>query len=296
MADAKPTEKKPAPAKAEQKAAPSDSGTEATEENDEELKTDSESDGTDAESVAEVDKPKKKGGFQRRIDKLNAAKADAQRERDFWREEAMKHAPKNAARSEAPIEPPARNEHDEPQPEQFDNYKSYVKAMTAWTVKDEARKAERAVAKTRVLDEQKKIHKTHVDRVSAFAAKTDDFEEQLSNLDDVHGSAALAEVIMTSDHGPEILYELAKNPDEARRIVALSPLAVARELGKIESRFSKAPSAEAEEPEPRKLTKAPKPLEPVTAKSGSATKSIFDPNISQADYERLRRKQRSADG
>src|SRR5690348_10626658 len=40
---------------------------------------------SDESKDTEKGKPKKKGGFQRRIDKLNAAKSEFQREAEYWK-------------------------------------------------------------------------------------------------------------------------------------------------------------------------------------------------------------------
>jgi hypothetical protein len=47
--------------------------------------------------------------------------------------------------------------------------------------------------------------------------------------------------IMESDFGPDLLYWLAKHPEECRRIAGLSPVSSARELGRIEERIQPAP-------------------------------------------------------
>jgi len=83
---------------------------------------------------------------------------------------------------------------------------------------------------------------------------------------------------------------LAKDKAEFDRINSLNPIAAAKEFGKIESKIS-ANSSEEKKPEPKKITKAPQPIVPVGSKGGSASKSIDDPNISQKEYERLRREQ-----
>lgn len=66
--------------------------------------------------------------------------------------------------------------------------------------------------------------------------------------------------ILDSDIGMEMLYHLAKNPDEVDRIEALNPFAAARELTKLEDKLSAPPSAtpSKKEEEPAKGSAAPK--------------------------------------
>ena len=130
----------------------------------------------------------------------------------------------------------------------------------------------------------------HRERVKSFADKTEDFMDVIEAVDDIPVSAALQEIIVSSENGPELMYELAKNREEYERIAKLSPLAVARELGKLEVKL--AARASEQKAEPKKLTKAPQPIEPVgSGGAGKVRKSITDPDISQAEYERLRREQ-----
>ena len=115
----------------------------------------------------------------------------------------------------------------------------------------------------------------------------------LAEVDDIPLSPVLRDIFLSSENGPELAYELAKNRDEFKRVCALPPLAAAREMGKLESRLEpKSPSAALAS---TKTTKAPKPLDPVgTSGKGSAKKSLSDPGLSQKEYEELRAPQRAA--
>jgi hypothetical protein len=141
-----------------------------------------------------------------------------------------------------------------------------------------------------VQAEREKIQSAHVERVKSFVETHDDFEELMQDLDGIPVPAAIHEGIVTSEHGPALMYELAKNPEEFKRICALPPIAAARALGLLEAKLASAPEAK---PEPKKTTKAPEPIAPVSSKGASREKTIFDPDLTQAEYERLRAKQRT---
>ena len=114
-------------------------------------------------------------------------------------------------------------------------------------------------------------------------------EDVLSEVEHIPVSLAVNNVILDSEHGPEIAYELAKNPKEYERINKLPPLAAARELGKIEARISQA-SSEKKKPETNKITQAPKPMNPLKGGKRAPVKSLYDADrMSQAEYEALRR-------
>lgn len=79
-------------------------------------------------------------------------------------------------------------------------------------------------------------------------------------------SPVVAVAIKDSDHGVDIAYRLASNPEEAKRISALSPLEQARELGRMEAGIEHEKAAEQRKAErteqrreARRVSNAPKP-------------------------------------
>ncbi len=255
---------------------------------------DSEADGSDEEQEAKDlvdDKPKKKSGIQRRVDKLNARNAASRQEAEYWKQQALKGA--NDSKADAPkVDKPVVDTAGKPDPDTFETHAEYVEALTDWKLEQRDQAKQETERKTQLKTEQQKAMEAHTTRVKSFAEKNDDFEEVIESVDDVQVSPTIRELIITSDNGPELMYELAKNRAEFERINKLSPLAAARELGKIESRLASSKTDDSESEEPKKLTKAPKPIEPVgKSGKGAVAKSINDPNLSQAEYERLRREQ-----
>ncbi len=70
-------------------------------------------------------------------------------------------------------------------------------------------------------------------------------------------------VIVEADEPHKVLKHLGDNPDEASRILGLSPVAMARAIGALEVRLSQPKSKPA-------ASKAPAPIVPVSARSASA--------------------------
>jgi len=240
----------------------------------------------------EEERPKKKGGFQRRIDKLNARYSAAQAEIEHWKTVALKSGADDSRKPEPKADLSKSVQPDgKPVADNFESHAEYVEALTDWKL-EQRLKARDAEEQRRSLEaEQQRAQREHFERVQTFAKQHDDFEEALSDVDDIPVSAAFQELIVTSDQGPALMYELAKNRKEYERIAQLSPLACARELGKIETRIAaRASEASAKKPEP-KTTKAPKPIEPVGGSKGTVQKSLDDPDLSFAEYERMRREQ-----
>jgi hypothetical protein len=277
----------PAETSVEQKKS-EDSETLETEAKDDESEAD-DSEESEAKD-SEADKGKKKTGIQRRVDKLTKAKREAQQEAEYWKRRALEGATDSKHDAQTVDKPEAKAAEGKPDPEKFETHAEYVEALTDWKLEQREKAAKAEAAKTQFETDQQKAKQAHAERVKAFAEKTEDFAEMMENLDDVPASPALEQLIVSSANSAELLYELAKNPDEAKRIAALPPLSLARELGKIEARLSKQAS-EAQKPEPKKLTNAPKPIDPVSAGKGVVRKSISDPDLPFAEYERLRREQ-----
>lgn len=243
---------------------------------------DEESDTEEEESQDE--KPKKRRGYQRRVDKLKSRLTDREREIEFWKQKALSATP---PKQDEPVTQ-SQSSDGEPDPNDFETHAAYVKALTSWETKRLLAQEKEESRKREAKSESEKRTSSFRDKVKTFAETKDDFEDVIEAVDDIPMSVAVQEVILESDIGPELMYELAKDKDEYARICKLTPLAAARELGKIEARLSK--SAETKQTSQASKPKAPPPLTPVGSKSSGSKKS-FDPNWSQSEYERWREAQ-----
>jgi hypothetical protein len=75
---------------------------------------------------------------------------------------------------------------------------------------------------------------------------------------------AVIDAIFHEPLGHELAYELARTPDDLRRLASLSPVAAAREVGKRLTRLEAASSGPAKTTEPP-TSKAKAPIKPVDA-------------------------------
>lgn len=113
-------------------------------------------------------------------------------------------------------------------------------------------------------------------RVQFSAGKYPDYEA-VAHSNAWSPTPTMLEVILDSDHGPDIAYHLGKNLSEAHRIASLTPARQAAELGKLEALVT-APKPARKQP--------PAPINPVGGQSGSGQK---DPNkMSMAEYVKWR--------
>jgi hypothetical protein len=258
------------------------SETESQEEENAEGEDESESD----EAKAVTKKPLK--GFKKRIDKLSRQRADAEREAEYWKslvlkgkeEPAVKHDPKPEALEGKPIA------------DSYATHAEFVEALADWKVEQRLKAGKEEDAKKALLTQARQKVDSYVKKSEDFEKTHEDFHEVLESVDDIPFSHELKELLLDSDNGPELTYELAKARAEYERISKLSGTALAREFGKFEAKINL--SKDSEKKPQIKTTKAPAPISPVGGNSTSLTKkSIYDPGLSQAEYEALRNKQRA---
>lgn len=254
----------------------------ATEDNEPGDKEENDDENPDTEA-----KPKKKGGFQKRIDKLNKRMSAVEQEREYWRQEALR-----VQQSKGPADKPEKVEtkpdtSKRPKADDFASHDEYVEALTDYTLEQKLAAKEIKQKEDAVKTEAKTKREKHDERVSKFMASHDDWDDVVEAVGNVRTSITFDQAIVASEHGPEIMYELAKNPKELARICALSPIQAAMELGKVESRITK-PSDSSDK---KTTSKAPPPISPVRTRGASNVKSLYDESLSQHEFEKLRAEQ-----
>ncbi len=222
--------------------------------------------------------PKKKGGFQKRIDKLTREKAELEA-RVAKLETSTKEELKAAVKDDGP-------------PDQllFDTQAEYIAAL----VKYETAKAKKELRTELKATEEEKVVKaqenTWRERVKAAHEAHPDLEELLEQ--DLPVSPAVNAVLLDSEVGGELLYHLAANPEELAKISKLSPIAAAKALGLLEDKLIKAGEKKpSDELKPEvKVTKATKPITPVSGGKGSAGQKSPD-DMTLAEYRQWRESQ-----
>jgi hypothetical protein len=192
------------------------------------------------EEPTPADKHKRAGGWQRKIQKLENEIARL-----------------SAGQQTQPAQPTQPAKELTPE-EKFDQYVS--KAV------------ERRLAAAEQERAQQQAAAEFQRRTQEVRAAHPDFDEAVEALN-VPVDSPVGQALLTSEHGPAIMYQLATNPDVLARISALPPLAAVREIGRLEAQASAtaAPKKTAPTPVPRKP--APVPITPVTARGQSAVKS-----------------------
>lgn len=203
--------------------------------------------------AAEAEERKRRGGFQRKIEKL---------ERDIAARDALLAA--RQAQPQTPTEPK----------EQTANEKAaaYIAAQV-----------EQKLAEREAVRAQAEAQAAFAQRMAAARQVHADFDDVVLAAD-APVAPAVGEALLTSEHGPEIMYSLASNPGELARLNALSPVAAAREIGKLEAKFASAPAPKPPVVAARKPP--PAPITPVQARGVSNVKPVSQ--MTQAEFNAWR--------
>lgn len=234
------------------------------------------SEATAEESEDSSAEPKKAKGVQKRIDELTHNWRSTERDRDYWRELALKNQQPQQQPQQLPEESP-------PKEEDFEDYNDYLKAEARYVVKEELKAEREAIRQESESTERQKegarIQADFMSRADAARGRYGDFDAVAFNPA-IPISEGMMEVILRSDRGPDMAYYLGKNPDVAQKISAMTPYMAASEMGKLETSLSAQ----------KKETKAPDPVEPIG--SGTSKSKELDEIQDINEWAALRRKQK----
>lgn len=147
---------------------------------------------------------------------------------------------------------------DKPERTKYASDEEYQDALADWKADQRIAKRERERAEAQARAEFEEIESNWTKQVEKIKAEIDDYEEVISEAN-IPISDVLSIALKEHPEGAELLYFLAKNPDEARRLSRMRPVGAIRALDSLARELS-APEAE---PEPPKTSKAPEPISPV---------------------------------
>ena len=232
-------------------------------------------------------KPKPKGGFQRKIERLKAqADAREQRIRELEAERQRYATP--------PQEQVPRQPQGPPKPEDFPNdYEAYNRAIIRYEARQELEselqarvKAQREAAEQRA---QHEIDQRWYQGVSALKREATDFEETLEDVSHIPVMPWLQAAIKRDKDGAKLAYELAKHPEEFQRIAEIQdPLEALSALGEFRGSLK----ATAAPQQPRKVaSEAPAPIRPVGQSAGGTRVSRPLDELPYQDYKRARERE-----
>jgi hypothetical protein len=248
-----------------------------------------EDEATEAEG-SEVPKPKK-NRFQERIDEV----VGKQRETERKLEEALAKL-QNLQQEPKPEPEPIKAVADTttgPRPDELkedgtEKYPlgefdpNYIKDLTLHTLREERDNEKRLSmqAEQEKQDAQVKLEiaESWTEKLGPAKERYPDFQEKgeqlftsFESIDQKYGEY-LATTLMTLDYGPDVLYYLSNNLDEADKIIKSGPTKAVIAFGRIEAKFADA-AAEKQLSKPR-VSKAPAPPGHLNKGTSSAKAAI----------------------
>ena len=220
-------------------------------------------------------------GVQKRIDRAVREKYEAQAEAKMLKERLDRIEQNIQERVAKPID------NSEPRIDNFDDFDAYVAAKAEWIaskkINETLNERERRSAEERAAAAHYQAVDGWNQRLEKATAELPDFKEVIESSD-VPMSDFMRDAIVESDLGPKVAYWLANNPEEAKKIASMSPLATVKAIGRIEERLESQAKA------PKKPTAAPEPLKPV---GGKASVQKDPGQMSDAEYLEWRKKGRA---
>jgi hypothetical protein len=222
------------------------------------------------EDTGEAPKPKP-GRFQQRISELVQARRKADDETRFWRDKAL--AAEQAAQPKAPKAEDYNGDVD-----RFENDRTqYLTEMSARQANISQIRAPELVAQREVerhdAEYQSVLEENWQSRVAE--AQKDPNWAAVALSQSVPVDAVMGEFIKSIDRGPDVLFQLGKNPELAARISELPERAKIAELVRLELSLA-APKA-------KPVSNAPRPPDTVDGGSEGAGE---DPEKMNADQWR----------
>lgn len=235
-----------------------------------------ETEDTDAEEQPKgEDKPKPRGGFQKKIDRLIKQVASTNEELAAERRKTAELEAKNGKQPEK-----VATSQGEPDRNDFANDIEYVKALAKWEVRQEMKlEAEREVREA-AEDKQRTFVKNYNEKVVEAKATHEDWDEVVNQDLDIPGTVGLA--ILRMPNGPEVAYQLGKNPELAEELMQMDELEA---IGKIWELSKELGKSTEEEPEKKEKKAIPPPIRTVSAGT-TRTSTVSIDKTSIAEYKR----------
>ncbi len=238
-----------------------------------------------AEAEEQKDKPKAKGGFQSRIDRL--IRQNSALEEQLAAERARKAGEQQQQQRTVPAD-------EEPKREQFQSDAEYYKASAKWEVRQEIRAEKEREQRELAAAEEKARNDAYNKRVAESKAKHEDWLEVVNQPIIIPNG--VHEAIKEMDNGPEVAYFLGNHPELCEELMEMSASKATGMIWgiseKLEGEKSEENEEEEEEKPEAKAKEEEKPerkkYEPIRPVGGSNKSSVPLDKMSMADYKKAR--------
>ena len=164
-----------------------------------EEETEEEGDGEEEKEGDEPPKPKRTGGFQRKIERLV-------RENEYlarrFHELAQQQRPQQPPPPQQPQQQPVAD--GRPRQDQFDSYDEYLDKLTDWKLEARLQQEHAAQAQRHQAAQQQERLTGWQQRVGQFKNEAPDFEDVLESVDHINLQPILQQAIMVDALGPKL--------------------------------------------------------------------------------------------
>lgn len=221
--------------------------------------------GTEPQGGTDAPAKPRNPGVQKRLDELTRNWRQTERDRDHWRELALRN-------QQQPAQQPQAAQGEPTLEGSGGDMTKFVREHAAWAAREELRKAREEEASQKKQERDRERHQKYEERVNKTRAKYEDFDDLVTDPS-LSITPEMAEYIRDSEEGPEVAYWLAKNPQEAARIAQMNGRDADRALARIEARVSTPAPAPAA---PKPVTNAPPPPPTVGTASAAGKPGVSD--------------------
>lgn len=259
-----------------------------------EPQADQDEDETDQEENTNKDgsegKKPRRGGFQKKIGKLEGERDTLAAERDYWRKLAEGERPGSSpqpvsAKSDSATDDPSD---PKPNPDTFQgSLAEFNQAQFDWNVRQFQNAQERKQTEEKAKADLRSKGEKYESAKEKAKEKFPDFDQVLAEYDDVKVNPAITKILLDKER-PEFAYWLAKNPQEFERLNTPNStlVDVALTFGRFEA-LQESPGTKAAV----RTTNAPPPIKPVSSGMKPASGKFYE-GMPYEDYKKLPKSER----
>jgi hypothetical protein len=234
----------------------------------------------ETESIGADGQPLRTGSRQRKIDRLIRENSELQR-----RLQALEQTGPAAAAVTTPVPttPPPAPAGPKPVLTDFKTLEDYTEALTEWKIDQREARRKADEEKRTAEAAAKSLQDGWAAKEGAALKAHPDYSDVIASTRTPEGPGVMAarEALLEDEHGAEILYWLAKNSAELKRIASLSPARAILEIGKLSAAF--ASPVTPENPKP-KVTSAPRPPSPISHGTVKTAPDVNDEDFARRDF------------
>jgi len=231
---------------------------------------------------SEDDEPLPKGA-KKQIDRLTAKWREAQEEIDRLKAGQRPPVKETAQSAEKTDAEPKLEEYVKNAKTYEEGLQKWNKEHTAWVVRQERAEQARKDAEEQSNASAKEIFDAHLERLEAARTAHDDFDDAVKAMpkftfSSPQANQAFQMAILETDNSAELMYHLAKNPDEMAKFAELSPVKVQMLIGRLSAKLNPSSAASSAAARTTSKTRTPAPTTPLRG-STTAPTDLGDPAL-----------------